>query len=185
MAKPERITQPQILAAALRTVEEEGDLSLRLVARRLKVKAPAIYWRFETKDALERAVAMEGYRMLGRVTEAGTRRNHSFTAWAAAYRRFALAHPRLYRLMHEPDRAPDKDSEEARLALAALSRALGMQTSHPEFIPTMRAVRALVHGFCSLELASQFPWGGDINAAFSRGVRVFQEALDRRIRRRG
>jgi TetR/AcrR family transcriptional regulator, tetracycline repressor protein len=56
-----KITHEAIVAAALGLLKKEGTegLTIRKLSQRLKVKAPAIYWRFSEKRDLVDAVAEE------------------------------------------------------------------------------------------------------------------------------
>lgn len=76
--------------------------SLREVARRSGISAPAVYRHFESKEALLREVCAEGFRifssyLLRALGEANARRRMAATA--DQYRRFAHEHPRDYRVI--------------------------------------------------------------------------------------
>ena len=89
-------------------------------------------------------------------------------ALAAAYRRFALAHPHLYRLMtngplpreHLPPGLEDRTA-------APVLRAAGSQAR-------ARAVWAFAHGMVMLELDHRFPADADLDAAWRAGIAAFQ-----------
>jgi AcrR family transcriptional regulator len=89
-------------------------------------------------------------------------------ALAAAYRRFALAHPHLYRLMtngplpreHLPPGLEDRTA-------APVLRAAGSQAR-------ARAVWAFAHGMVMLELDHRFPGDADLDAAWQAGIAAFQ-----------
>jgi hypothetical protein len=85
-------------------------------------------------------------------------------ALAVAYRRFALGHPHLYRLM--TDRPLPREQLPAGVedrAAAPLLRAVG----DPD---RARAVWAFAHGMVALELAERFPPGADLDAAWRAGI---------------
>jgi hypothetical protein len=89
-------------------------------------------------------------------------------ALAAAYRRFALDHPHLYRLMntgplprqHLPPGLEDR-------AAAPLLRVAGTQAR-------ARAIWAFAHGMVMLELDHRFPPDADLDAAWRSGITAFQ-----------
>ena len=89
-------------------------------------------------------------------------------ALAAAYRRFALAHPHLYRLMTNGPlpREHLPPGLEGRTA-APLLRAAGSQAR-------ARAVWAFAHGMVMLELDHRFPADADLDAAWRAGIAAFQ-----------
>jgi len=89
-------------------------------------------------------------------------------ALAAAYRRFALEHPHLYRLMNNGPlpREHLPPGLENRTA-APLLRAAGSQAR-------ARAVWAFAHGMVLLELDQRFPPEADLDAAWHAGIAAFQ-----------
>ncbi|HEV2895356.1 MAG TPA: TetR/AcrR family transcriptional regulator [Actinomycetota bacterium] len=99
---------------------------------------------------------------------AGTGAGAALPALAAAYRRFALAHPHLYRLMnngplpreHLPPGLEDRTA-------APVLRAAGSQAR-------ARAVWAFAHGMVMLELDHRFPADADLDAAWQAGIAAFQ-----------
>jgi hypothetical protein len=89
-------------------------------------------------------------------------------ALAAAYRRFALDHPHLYRLMNTGPlpRAHLPPGLEDRTA-APLLRVAGTQAG-------ARAIWAFAHGMVMLELDHRFPPDADLDAAWAAGITAFQ-----------
>lgn len=79
-----------------------GRFSLRAAARRAGISPAAVYRHFKNKEALLRAVCAEGFRIfssyLVRGLAAATARER-LEASADQYLRFALEHPRDYRVM--------------------------------------------------------------------------------------
>ncbi len=95
-------TRARLVAEARDLYLEVGleRLSLREVARRSGVSAPAVYRHFDSKEALLAEVCAEGFRIfssyLSRALQAPTARER-MTASAEQYLRFALEHPHDYR----------------------------------------------------------------------------------------
>jgi AcrR family transcriptional regulator len=90
------------------------------------------------------------------------------SALAAAYREFALAHPHLYRLMHDgplPRRHLPAGVEER--AAAPVLRVAGSRAR-------ARALWAFAHGMVMLELDQRFPADADLDAAWEAGITAFQ-----------
>jgi AcrR family transcriptional regulator len=101
---------------------------------------------------------------------AGGGGNGALPALAAAYREFALAHPHLYRLMHDgplPRRHLPPGLEER--TAAPLLRVAGSRAR-------ARAVWAFAHGMVMLELDQRFPPDADLDAAWRAGIAAFQPA---------
>ena len=95
-------------------------------------------------------------------------RGNALVTLAAAYRRFALEHPHLYRLMNNGPlpREHLPPGLENRTA-APLLRAAGSQAR-------ARAVWAFAHGMVMLELDQRFPPDADLDAAWHAGIAAFQ-----------
>jgi AcrR family transcriptional regulator len=91
-------------------------------------------------------------------------------ALAAAYRRFALEHPHLYRLMNNGPlpREHLPPGLEERTAAPVL-RVAGSQAR-------ARAVWAFAHGMVMLELDHRFPPDADLDAAWQAGIAAFQRS---------
>jgi AcrR family transcriptional regulator len=168
-----------VVAAGRRLLEEEGPeaLTMRRLAERVGIRAPSLYKHLPDKAALEAAIIATGLEeaaaafeaaVEGAAGRAGNGAAGTLVALAAAYRRFALAHPHLYRLMnngplpreHLPPGLEDR-------AAAPVLRAAGGQAR-------ARAVWAFAHGMVMLELDHRFPADADLDAAWQAGIAAFQ-----------
>ena len=151
------------------------DLSLREVARAVGVSANAVYRHFTDKRALMRALAAEGFSALAATQrEAATAAGGGpagFDATGAAYVRFALANPALFRLMFSNPtpvdrlREPSGSSDAMALLLANTAR-----LAPPEGDTRLMALQAwsLAHGLAMLMLDSQVPTDdADIGLVFA------------------
>lgn len=96
--------RPQILASALEVLREHGleGVTMRAVADRAGVTAPALYWHFADKEALIREVGREVSRTLrDRMLEAGS----APTAEARlrrtleVFRTFAVSYPSYFHML--------------------------------------------------------------------------------------
>jgi AcrR family transcriptional regulator len=102
------------------------------------------------------------------VATAGAADGGAVAAVAAAYREFALAHPHLYRLMHNgplPRQQLPAGVEER--AAAPVLRVAGSRAR-------ARALWAFAHGMVMLELDQRFPPDADLDAAWEAGVTAFR-----------
>jgi AcrR family transcriptional regulator len=97
-----------LVEQALRTIERDGleELSLRAVARALKVSPRAPYRHFATKEELLAAVAVEGYAMWAAFLEVRIRGKKDaverLRTVVEAYVLFAVEHPAAFRVMYAP-----------------------------------------------------------------------------------
>jgi AcrR family transcriptional regulator len=159
----------EIVAAAREILEQEGAdaLTMRHVADRLGIRAPSLYKHLPDKRALEAALISAGFEELAASFEGA---GGSLTAIGAAYRRWARAHPHLYRLMTDrplPRELLAPGVED--LAARPLVDALGGDGDRA------RAAWAFAHGMAILELNARFPPGADIEAAWRVGLEAFGE----------
>jgi AcrR family transcriptional regulator len=185
----------EVVAAGRLLLEAEGPeaLTMRRLAERVGIRAPSLYKHLPDKAALEAAIIATGFeeaaaafeqavdgagegpdegRGGGRGEERGEGRGEgrgdALVALAAAYRRFALEHPHLYRLMNNGPlpREHLPPGLEGRTA-APLLRVAGSQAR-------ARAVWAFAHGMVMLELDQRFPPDADLDAAWQAGIAAFQ-----------
>jgi AcrR family transcriptional regulator len=164
-----------VVAAGRQLLEEEGleALTMRRLAERVGIRAPSLYKHLPDKAALEAAIIATGFEEAAAAFEqavdrAGEGAGDALVALAAAYRRFALEHPHLYRLMNNGPlpRAHLPPGLEGRTA-APLLRVAGSQAR-------ARAVWAFAHGMVMLELDQRFPPDADLDAAWRAGIAAFR-----------
>jgi len=145
---------------------EAGEpYSMRAVARRADVSPTAPYRHFADRDALDSAVAVEGFKDLGNALEqviaespSETRPTPLLADLGVAYVRFALRRPAVFRLMfgNECDEA-NSDRVQASHALHAtlndeLARLFGDEAS-----PALAtALWGLAHGLAFLHLDGKY-----------------------------
>ncbi|MET0478578.1 MAG: TetR/AcrR family transcriptional regulator, partial [Actinomycetota bacterium] len=176
-------------------LEEEGPeaLTMRRLAERVGIRAPSLYKHLPDKAALEAAIIATGFEEAAAAFEqavdsaaegsgegrgegagewpgvrSGEGAGDALVALAAAYRRFALEHPHLYRLMTNGPlpRAHLPPGLEGRTA-APLLRVAGSEAR-------ARAVWAFAHGMVMLELDQRFPPDADLDAAWRAGIAAFR-----------
>lgn len=155
-----------LIAEGLKLLEkgELEGLSLREVARNAGVSATAVYRHFPSKEALLKALAEQGLKLLAeqqKWSAAKAKGSAAFAQTGRAYVRFALANPNLFRLIfiHTPSRLrPDVASPEgsaARLLRDYVARALGPKATQEQvFVAALRAW-STVHGLTMLILDEQ------------------------------
>jgi AcrR family transcriptional regulator len=183
MPYPSQIDRETVLRTAQEKLEKKGEIGLRHLAKELGVKAPSLYRYFPSQGALEKAVAVEGYRQLGMEMQKAVDKDPSHPALARAYRKFALGHPRLYHLMHDPAVVLDKSNEVVGFLLEPIAKGLKMdlndKKNRDRFVLTLRTLRAYLHGFVSLQMAGHFILGGDVDDSFEAGLKLIAEALQK------
>ena len=154
--------------AALDSAPVES-LSLRALARTAGVSATAVYRHFPDTDALLAALALAALDRMGRDQQAAADAvpadagpEHAFCATGAAYVRFAIQHPELFRLIWRTAPAGDVLSgpiDSAQVAMQCLRRSVAavLPADAPAEQQRDLALRcwALVHGLAMLMLDGQ------------------------------
>lgn len=158
----------EILSVARRLLVSEGlaALSMGRLARELGIKPPSLYKHFEGKDELLAELTAQA---LLEHTRALAGAGSTLLDQARAYRRFAVEHPELYRLLTERplprELLPEGlEAEAAEPLISVLGQDLG------------RAAWAFAHGMVELELDHRFPADADLDAAWEAGVAAIAKA---------
>jgi AcrR family transcriptional regulator len=162
----------EIVAAAREILEAEGreGLTMRRIGDRLGIKAPSLYKHFPDKGALEAAIISAAFEEQAELFERAVQGSLDPLAdLAAAYRRFARAHPHLYRLMTDQELRRD-------LLAPGIEERAGRQVylAAGSDADRARAAWAFAHGMTMLELTNRFPPGADIDAAWRAGIDAFR-----------
>jgi AcrR family transcriptional regulator len=161
----------EIVDTAQRLLEDEGPqaLSMRRLAGELGIQAPSLYKHVDGKERIEAELQ---HRALTQLAEA-LRPAADLAALAHAYRQWALAHPRLYELT---TRKPlHRDQLRGDVEAAASARLVTLTGGD---VDRARALWAAAHGLVDLELATRFPDGADVQAAWDALVAAFDHAGD-------
>ncbi|HUF58443.1 MAG TPA: TetR/AcrR family transcriptional regulator [Actinomycetota bacterium] len=163
-----------VVAAARVLLEREGPdgLTMRRVAARMGIRAPSLYKHVDSKEELEVLLMADAFRELGQQLHDavgslrnGGSRHKALTELARVYRRWALAHPHLYRLVTG-----------GPLPRERLPQGLEAWTAEPVVMAAggdpdrARALWAFAHGMTILELDGRFPPDADLHAAWSSGI---------------
>ncbi len=152
-----------IVSAAKDLMEEIGfaAFSMRKLADKLEVKTASLYAHIESMDALFTEVGLSALKeqrddLLNAIGE--KHGDEAVRALAESYRRFALAHPELYRLIMQ---MPSGDNavlkEAAAMTAEPFMRVLdGYSLSETQKMHANRVLRGIAHGFVSQEMAGYF-----------------------------
>lgn len=162
----------EIVAVARGLLEDDGwdAVTMRAIAERMGIRAPSLYKHVAGKDELRTALVALAFVETAEVfaTAVEGAPDSPLDAIAVAYRRWALEHPHLYRLMTEGPLDRDALPEGVEAASAApLVRACGGDGD------VARAAWAFAHGMTILELDGRFPPDADLDAAWRRGIDAF------------
>jgi AcrR family transcriptional regulator len=178
-------TQRDLLAAAERLLAEGGpeQLSVRRVADAAGTTPRAIYTVFGSKDGLLRALFREAFHALAAELDGldltDDPQADLVTAGAIGFRRWARAHPDLFRLAFEERDAPVTRSD-AQAGVEAFGRLLmrvdrcvaaGILTEGVK-LDLALAFHGLCEGLASLEARGRFPplAGRDMDVLWRRSL---------------
>ncbi|WP_280835216.1 TetR/AcrR family transcriptional regulator [Mycolicibacterium frederiksbergense] len=154
------LLREEIVSAAIRVidiVQNEGDVSLRSIAREAGIAAPSVYAHFEDRDSVLDAVAEASWTQvraeIAEHTSASEDPRERLLLGCQAYVSFAERHPLRYALMAQiTDTSPA-----ARQALEVVTRGLlACRGGDPQAPPTAEsdriavALSVAVHGVAML-----------------------------------
>src|SRR6185369_6044973 len=146
----------------------------------LGVRSPSLYKHVDSLDAVHRALAVRGLReattRLQRAT-VGKARDDALRALAHAYWQFARDRPGLYAAALPSPGVNDKDIALAGEALmGTLTSVLGgYGLKGDDMRHAVRGLRAIIHGFVSLDAAGSFRLKGELAASFDRLIGAFAD----------
>lgn len=169
------LTHERVVAEAAAVADEVGlqQLTLAAIAQRFGVTLPSLYKHVGGLDAVRRDLAVLGVRELTAALSAaavGKARSDALHAIADAYRQYARSHPGL---AAAAVRAPDPEDAEhlaaAEAAFAVLLAVLdGYEISGGNAVDAVRSLRAVMHGFVTLEAAGGFGLPQSVDATYTR-----------------
>jgi AcrR family transcriptional regulator len=176
-----------VLRAAAALVDAEGieTLSLVRLAETLGVRTPSLYNHIAGLDGLRRGLALLGVRDLrDRLARAaiGKTGEGGLLAIADAYRAFAKEHPGLYAAsLRAPSAEETALGEAAADILAIIGAVLAPYGLSGEAeVHAIRALRSVVHGFVSLELAGGFGMPVNLDESYRVLLRTLLAGLSQR-----
>lgn len=152
-----------IVDAAKELIEENGfgDFSMRRLADKLEIKTSSLYTHIESMEALFTEVGLSVLKQQRDCLLEAIGEKHgdsAVTALAESYRRFALDHTELYRLiMQMPSGNDEVLKEAAAMTAEPFMRVLDDYSLSDECkMHCQRMLRAMMHGFVSEELSGYF-----------------------------
>jgi AcrR family transcriptional regulator len=180
------LSQAAVVDAALAVVDAAGldALTLAAVAQRTGVATPSLYKHVAGLPELRMLL---GVRVLEDMTEQftaavlGRSGADAVSALLHSYRAYVVAHPARYAAMpldplHD-SAAAAAGGKQLEVVLAAL-RGFGLTDSAA--VHTTRVLRAVAHGFASLEANGGFGLPEDLDETFDQLIRMVLADLPRR-----
>ena len=185
MGKRRQLNRDRVIEKAVELVDGSGDarsLSLTTLAQALEIRPPSLYNHVTSLEDLQYGMALFGVQQLManlRQASLDLIGRDALVAVAMAYRQFAHRHPGIYPLTI---RAPESgETELANLAqelmqmLQLMMASMGLQGE--DAIHAIRGLRAILHGFVSLEAADGYKMALELGESFQRLVYTYLEGL--------
>lgn len=174
-----------VVAAAATIADAEGveAVTVSRVAADLGVKAPSLYNHVAGRDGLVRGIALLGLLELAdaiRDAAIGRSGDDALLSAAHAYRAYVKQHPGRYAAGAIAAPAPDdEEHQQAATAILGLLRSIlrAWQLSDDDTIHALRALRASIHGFTTLETSSGFGLSQDVDESFTRLITTLATGL--------
>ena len=173
---------PRAGLTTLRVVQEAEDvadevglnnLTLAAIAPRLGVQMPSLYKHVAGMGALQRLVSIRAKNELADVfarAAAGKAGAQALTAMFRACRTWAKDHPGRYAATVRAPAVTDDEGIEAGNAVLeiVLAGLAGYHLVGDDAIDAVRALRATLHGFITLDQAGGFGLPADVDRSFDR-----------------
>jgi AcrR family transcriptional regulator len=185
MVKRRRLDRESVVEKAAALADVAGSVqgvTLTALAAALDIRVPSLYNHIAGLDDLHRALAVYALQQLIvrlRTAAAGKGGTPAILSLAAAYRHFAQERPGIYPLtLRAP--APDESAltapaQELLQMLLLILASLGIQDE--DAIHAVRGLRALLHGFTTLEAAEGFKMPVDLDESFRRLIMAYLAGL--------
>jgi len=183
------LTPEAVIDAAARLADAEGleAVTLARLAETLGVRPPSLYKHVNGLDSVRRALALRGLNEANRRLQwatIGKARDVALFALAHAYWQFARERPGLYAASLRAPVAGETDVAAAGEAMlgTVLAVLAGYGVSGDDALHATRGLRAIIHGFVSLDAAGGFRLRLDLDESFDRLLGAFARDLAARQR---
>ena len=181
------LTPERLAEAAADLADEVGfdRVTVSALARHFGVADASLYSHVRSRDDLQIRVAVRAAAdfadQIGAAV-AGRSGRSALTAFADAYRTFALAHPGRYAATQIQLDAETTARSGGHLRLIEVTYATlrGYDLTEPDLTDAVRLLRSTFHGFVSLEATGGFGHPRDLDASWHRVLDMLGDLLDHR-----
>jgi AcrR family transcriptional regulator len=151
------------------------NFTLTTLAERLGVRQPSLYKHIDGMADLQRQIMLRAKIELAdtlRRAAVGRSRGDAVVAISHAYRQWAHEHPGRYESVHRSPAPGDREDGEASWGVVQVCIDVmdGFKLHEDEAIDAIRAIRASIHGFVTLETGGGFSLPANIDRSFDRLV---------------
>jgi AcrR family transcriptional regulator len=171
------LTETRVVEEAERLADEVGvaNLTLAALAKRLDVRQPSLYKHVAGMDGLQHSISVrakgELAGILGRAA-VGRARDDAIVSMSRAYRAWAMQHPGRYAAAQRAPVAADADDMKAseQVVRVVADVMAGYELRGDDAVDAIRALRAALHGFVTLEADGGFGLPVDVDRSYDRLV---------------
>ncbi|MFF3764283.1 TetR/AcrR family transcriptional regulator [Streptomyces sp. NPDC001922] len=179
------LTSGRVAEAAADLADKVGfeKITVSALARSFGVADASLYSHVKNvQDLRTRVAVLAASELADRIAAAvaGRAGKDALTAFAHAYRDFALAHPGRYaaaQIQLDPDVAAESAGHR-RLAETTYAMLHAYELSEPDLTDAVRLLRSAFHGFASFEATGGFGFSRDIQASWERAIEALHAALE-------
>lgn len=172
------LTTDAVVDAALGVLDDQGPggLTLAAVAQRVGVATPSLYKHVGGLPELRKLVGVRVlHDMTNRFTAAvlGRSGDDAVTSLMQAYRAYVLDNPHRYAAMPlDPLHDPDLAAPGTKLMEVVLAALRGYGLTDAQAIHTTRCLRAVAHGFASLEVNGGFGLPEELDETYAQLIKA-------------
>jgi AcrR family transcriptional regulator len=176
------LSEERVIDEAVRLADEVGleQMTLTMLAERLGVRQPSLYKHVDGIASLRHSISLRAKVTLAEVlarSAVGRSCDDAIISMSRAYRGWALEHPGQY---EAAQRAPDgTDPQDLAVSRAVVEICadvlLGYGLVDHDAIDAIRAFRAALHGFLTLEASGAFGLPRDIDRSYDQLVRALSK----------
>lgn len=189
MGRRARLDKATVVQEAADLVNREGAaaLSLQRLATALGIQTPSLYNHIDGLPGLQQALAVLNAGALAdclsdaAIGKAGT---DAIKSMAQAYRDYIKAAPGVYMITlrssgTQPAVDPELEREEARTLRVVLAVMASLGLEGADAVHAARALRSVIHGFATLEIAGGFGLPLDCDESFRRLLEILAQGLQK------
>lgn len=187
MGRRARLDKATVVQTAADLVNREGAaaLSLQRLATELGIQTPSLYNHVDGLPGLQQALAVLNAQALAdclsdaAIGKAGA---DALRSMAQAYRGYIKAAPGLYMVTlrssgTQPTVDPELEQAEARALRVVLAVMASLGLAGADAVHAARALRSVIHGFATLEIAGGFGLPLDCDESFRRLLNLLVQGL--------
>ncbi|MDX1958333.1 MAG: TetR/AcrR family transcriptional regulator [Leptospiraceae bacterium] len=173
-------TYNKILEEAIKIANRDGihEISIKTIAKNLKISSPAIYKHYESLEEIKENIALSGFEKLLEITKItliGKTGENAIIHLSNSYREFAKESKgeflaTIYRGKNESNELK-RIRKEILEIFSMVFESLNVPKS--KLLSSIRAYRSFILGFLILETQKSFGLPEDLDKSFKEGISIF------------